>query len=164
MLASLFFMTSVATTAYVIWQIRKQDPVATGNQITTPKTTDQNQTNQTEKKVLKGTQLADYTATSTPISEIQKIDTVVGTGDEAQASSTVTVNYTLANMDDGVVRESSLDSGNPLTSPLSGLIKGWQDGVPGMKVGGKRRLLIPASLAYNDGKDLVFDIELLAVK
>ena len=158
MLAGLFFLTTVGTTAYVIWQINREDPVATGDQIQTP-----TNNNQTEKKVLKGTPLADFTPTKEPISSIQKIDTVEGSGAEAVASSTVTVNYTLANMDDGVVRESSLDS-QPLTSPLSGLIKGWQDGVPGMKVGGKRRLLIPSAQAYNDGKDLVFDIELLDIK
>jgi peptidylprolyl isomerase len=158
MLAGLFFLTTVGTTAYVIWQIKREDPVATGDQIQTP-----TNNNQREKKVLKGTPLADFTPTKEPISSIQKIDTVEGSGAEAVASSTVTVNYTLANMDDGVVRESSLDS-QPLTSPLSGLIKGWQDGVPGMKVGGKRRLLIPSAQAYNDGKDLVFDIELLDIK
>ena len=104
-----------------------------------------------------------FTPRSEPVAAIESTDTVVGTGAEATAASTVTVNYTLANVSDGIVIESSFDSGQPLTQPLSGLIEGWKQGVPGMKVGGKRRLIIPASLAYGDA-DLVFDIELLAVE
>jgi FKBP-type peptidyl-prolyl cis-trans isomerase len=62
--------------------------------------------------------------------------------------------------------------GRPITFPLTGVIKGWQQGVPGMKVGGTRRLLIPSEMAYGAqspapnipaNSDLVFDIELVAI-
>ena len=62
--------------------------------------------------------------------------------------------------------------GRPITFPLNGVIQGWQDGVPGMKVGGTRRLLIPAAQAYGSASpspsipansDLVFDIELVEI-
>jgi FKBP-type peptidyl-prolyl cis-trans isomerase len=91
---------------------------------------------------------------------------------KAKANSTVTVVYTGAIASTGIVFESSADSGQPATFPLNGVIKGWQEGIPGMKVGGTRRLLIPAALAYGTAgnamippnSDLVFDVTLLAVK
>lgn len=107
------------------------------------------------------------------VTELQKIDLLEGSGDEAQPGSTVTVHYTGAIAASGHVFQSSHDFGKPVTFGLNQVIKGWTDGVPGMKVGGKRRLIIPAEQAYGDrppyGSDipanapLVFDIELLAV-
>ncbi|MDQ2973071.1 MAG: FKBP-type peptidyl-prolyl cis-trans isomerase [bacterium] len=162
-LALLFFATSVATTAYVIWEINKEEPVATGTEIEDNSITNDNQPTP-EGEQLKGTQLAGFTLRTAAVTELEKSDTVVGTGDEALAGSTIIAHYTLAGVADGIVIESSLDAGTPLNRPLSGLIPGWQQGIPGMKVGGKRRLVVPANLAYNDGKDLVFDIELLGVQ
>ncbi|MBX4190746.1 FKBP-type peptidyl-prolyl cis-trans isomerase [Candidatus Saccharibacteria bacterium] len=118
-----------------------------------------------------GAKLVDFT----PVKHIDYIrcqDSKIGTGATAAASSTITVIYTGALAKDGKIFESSLDSGQPLTQALSGLIPGWQDGIPGMKVGGQRRIFIPAQYAYGDvaaGKipansDLVFDVTLLAVK
>ena len=71
----------------------------------------------------------------------------------------------------GVLVESSWDSGQTATFPLSGVIAGWQQGIPGMKVGGRRKLTIPPEMAYGaagsghrlSGKTLVFIIDLLAV-
>ena len=72
---------------------------------------------------------------------------------------------------DGKTFDSSYDRGQPITFGLNGVIAGWQMGIPGMKVGGKRRLIIPASLAYGGqavgtipaNSDLVFEVELLAI-
>ncbi|HUB93746.1 MAG TPA: FKBP-type peptidyl-prolyl cis-trans isomerase [Verrucomicrobiae bacterium] len=74
----------------------------------------------------------------------------------------------------GHVFQSSHDFGEPISFPLNGVIAGWTKGVPGMKVGGTRRLLIPAALAYGGrppygsgipvNADLVFDIELVAIE
>lgn len=114
----------------------------------------------------------------TPISSVptlQKIDTVVGTGAEVQAGATVSVHYTGAVAATGAIFQSSKDFGpNPVTFPLSGVIKGWTDGIPGMKIGGTRRLVIPAAMAYGAtpppgsgipaNADLVFDVELIAIK
>ncbi|MFA6355150.1 MAG: FKBP-type peptidyl-prolyl cis-trans isomerase [Candidatus Paceibacterota bacterium] len=109
------------------------------------------------------------------VSKLEKIDTVVGTGVEVKAGATVSVHYTGAVAATGAIFQSSKDFGTePVTFPLSGVIKGWTDGIPGMKVGGTRRLVIPSTMAYgatpppNSGipanADLVFDVELVAVK
>ncbi len=100
-------------------------------------------------------------------------DLVQGTGAEAVAGKKVSVHYT-GTLTDGSKFDSSLDRGRPFDFPLGGgrVIKGWDQGVAGMKVGGKRRLTIPPELAYGDrgfppvippNSTLVFEIELLAV-
>jgi FKBP-type peptidyl-prolyl cis-trans isomerase len=113
----------------------------------------------------------------TPVSKIdslQKNDLKVGNGAEAKAGSTVTVHYTGAVAATGTIFQSSLDTGQPVTFGLDQVIKGWTEGVPGMKVGGERRLMIPADMAYGANPpagsnipanaDLVFDIILIEVK
>jgi FKBP-type peptidyl-prolyl cis-trans isomerase len=106
--------------------------------------------------------------------EFKSEDLVVGKGAEAKTGSTVKVHYdgTLKN---GTKFDSSHDRGEPFefTIGKGGVIMGWDKGVPGMKVGGKRRLTIPAELGYGSqgqppkipgGATLVFLIELLEVK
>lgn len=103
------------------------------------------------------------------ITAMQIIDSVTGTGAEAKNGDNVTVKYKGALASDGTV----FDSGEyPLVVGAPGVIQGWIEGIPGMKVGGKRRLVIPSDKAYgpqgNQGippdADLVFDIELIEVK
>ena len=106
-------------------------------------------------------------------SELVITDIVVGDGAEAAANDTVTCHYTGAIAKTGEVFQSSHDFGKAISFPLSGVIQGWTEGVPGMKVGGKRRLLIPAAKAYGSrppygsgipaDADLVFDIELVSI-
>lgn len=115
-----------------------------------------------------------------PVTALQTTDLTVGTGDEAKVGDTIRVQYKGTFAQTQQKFDSSYDRGEPVTLKLSapdsqgnGVIPGWVQGVPGMKVGGKRRLVIPASLAYgssgsSDGSippntDLVFEIELLAV-
>lgn len=101
-------------------------------------------------------------------------DSVVGTGTEATAGKTVTVNY-VGMLPDGTVFDASANHGQPFSFTLGAgqVIKGWDQGVAGMKVGGKRRLIVPADLAYGNqavggvipaNATLIFDIELLDVK
>ena len=124
---------------------------------------------------LKGTSLADYTpiGKKNTVPELEIIDISVGDGQEVIDDDTITAHYTGALATDGTIFESSKDSGNPATFGLNQVIDGWTQGVPGMKVGGIRRLIIPATLAYGQRRasamigpnsDLVFDIELIAVK
>lgn len=112
--------------------------------------------------------------------DLVKTDTVVGTGKEAVAGAMVQVNYTgwlydaKAADKRGAKFDSSIGRG-PFSFPLGAgrVIKGWDQGVAGMKVGGKRTLIIPSELAYGPrgagrvippGATLVFDVELLDVK
>ena len=100
-------------------------------------------------------------------------DVVVGTGTEAVAGKDVTVHYT-GTLTNGTKFDSSLDRGQPFsfTLGIGQVIKGWDEGVQGMKIGGKRKLIIPSELAYGSrgaGSDippnatLMFDVELLGV-
>jgi FKBP-type peptidyl-prolyl cis-trans isomerase FkpA len=102
---------------------------------------------------------------------LQSVDDVVGTGAVAKAGDTVRVHYTGTLMN-GTKFDSSRDRGTPFDFKLGegGVIKGWDQGVVGMKIGGRRRLVIPYALAYgDDGRPpeippkagLKFDIELL---
>jgi peptidylprolyl isomerase len=97
-------------------------------------------------------------------------DLVVGDGAEAVAGATVLVHYVGVDFETGDQFDSSWDRGEPISFPLAGLIAGWQDGIPGMRVGGRRQLVIPPRLAYGEsgghrlaGRTLVFIIDLLAV-
>lgn len=102
-------------------------------------------------------------------------DLVEGNGDESKPGTSVVVNYK-GMLKDGKVFDSTEGRGTAMF-PLFGVIKGWQEGIPGMKVGGKRRLTIPAKLAYGSREiknpkteeviipafsDLVFEVELVA--
>jgi FKBP-type peptidyl-prolyl cis-trans isomerase len=105
--------------------------------------------------------------------ELKSTDEVVGTGAEAVTGKTVAVHYT-GTLDDGTKFDSSRDRNEPFEFTLGAgeVIKGWDQGVVGMKVGGKRKLVIPPHLGYGNqanGKipansTLNFDIELLEVK
>ena len=75
-------------------------------------------------------------------------DIIVGSGAEALPTSTMTVHYTLMTWSNGKLIESSWTSGSPATFPLANVIVGWRQGIPGMKVGGRRLLVIPPDLGY----------------
>ncbi|HEX4662655.1 MAG TPA: FKBP-type peptidyl-prolyl cis-trans isomerase [Candidatus Saccharimonadales bacterium] len=120
---------------------------------------------------LEGTKLAEFTPISS-VPELKITDTVEGTGDAVIPGATITAHYTGALAADGTIFQSSKDMGNPITFGLNQVIAGWQTGVPGMKIGGTRRLVIPAAMAYGTNSpapnipansDLVFDIELVRI-
>ena len=84
----------------------------------------------------------------TPPTTLVTKDIIEGSGTAAVATSTMTVHYTLMAWSTGKVVESSWSSGSPATFPLANVIEGWQKGIPGMKVGGRRLLVIPPNLGY----------------
>jgi len=98
-------------------------------------------------------------------------DLVVGEGAEAVAGGRVEVHYVGVDFENGEQFDASWDRGESITFPLNGLIAGWQEGIPGMKVGGRRQLVIPPAMAYGEagtghrlsGRTLVFVIDLLNV-
>ncbi|HEX8011245.1 MAG TPA: FKBP-type peptidyl-prolyl cis-trans isomerase [Casimicrobiaceae bacterium] len=115
------------------------------------------------------------------VTQLQAVDTTVGTGAEAVKGKVLVVHYTGwlydPNLPDkkGKKFDSSVDKSSPFTFPLGAgrVIRGWDEGVAGMRVGGKRTLLIPSDMAYGSrgaggvippDAALVFDVELLAVR
>jgi FKBP-type peptidyl-prolyl cis-trans isomerase len=121
---------------------------------------------------LEGTKLAHFNPVDV-VPELQIIDVQPGTGDEVKPGATITAHYTGALAKDGTIFQSSHDFGDAITFGLNQVIAGWTNGVPGMKVGGVRRLVIPAAQAYGaqspsanipPNSDLVFDIELVGIK
>ena len=107
-------------------------------------------------------------------SGLKYIDQEVGTGDVAVAGKTASVHYT-GWLENGKKFDSSVDRGQPFSFPLGAgrVIKGWDEGVQGMKVGGKRKLTIPSDLGYGSrgaggvipaNATLIFDVELLGVR
>lgn len=126
----------------------------------------------TENKPLEGTKLADFKP-GQPVDSLGIEDVKDGTGETVQPNATISAHYTGALVTDGTIFQSSYDSGEPVTFGLNQVIPGWTLGVPGMKVGGIRRLTIPATQAYGErspspnippNSDLVFDIELVAIQ
>lgn len=120
---------------------------------------------------LEETKLANFEPVDS-VAELQVIDTVVGTGETVPENAKITAHYTGALCKDGTIFQSSHDFGDPVTFGLNQVISGWTVGVPGMKVGGTRRLIIPSAMAYGSvraaanippNSDLVFDIELVAL-
>ncbi|KRD09719.1 peptidylprolyl isomerase [Mycobacterium sp. Root265] len=105
-------------------------------------------------------------------SELVIEDVTIGDGTEAVPGGTVQVHYLGVEYDTGEEFDSSWNRGEAISFPLRGLIQGWQDGIPGMRVGGRRKLTIPPELAYGpaggghqlSGKTLIFVIDLLAAR
>lgn len=109
--------------------------------------------------------------TGNPPVQLVTEDIYLGDGVEAKADSTLTVHYTLMAWSTGEIVESSW-SGAPATFGLNQVILGWQQGIPGMKVGGRRLLVIPSELGYGaagggpigPNETLIFVVDLLGVK
>ncbi len=117
-----------------------------------------------------------------PVATVLVTDLVAGIGEEALPGKVVIVHYTgwlfdpAAKDQRGRKFDSSRDRGQPFSFPLGGgrVIRGWEQGIPGMKVGGTRRLVIPPALAYGErgagngvipaNATLMFEVELLAVE
>lgn len=106
-----------------------------------------------------------------PPSDLEITDIEVGTGAEAKPGDEVEVHYVGVDFESGEEFDASWNRGRSVTFPLRGLIQGWQDGIPGMKVGGRRQLVVPPGMAYGpagsghrlSGRTLIFMIDLLRV-
>jgi FKBP-type peptidyl-prolyl cis-trans isomerase len=180
--AGLFLLTSSALTIAVVYSIiqQHQQTAATAKAEAAAVAASKKSSNSTKPETpvksttkLAGTKLANFVPT-TSVPQLQVTDLTPGTGAAVKASDTVTVDYTGAVAATGIIFQSSLDSGQPVSFPLNQVIAGWTQGIPGMKVGGTRRLLIPAALAYGANPpsgsgipanaNLVFDVTLHSIK
>lgn len=171
-LAITFFVSTVGFSAFVVYEATRDDEPAS-NEVSNSSSNNSAESvaNEQEAGVLAGTVLTGFTTRDEPVAELEIIDTVEGTGAAVTLEDTITVHYTGALVADGTIFESSKDGGQPISFGLTGLIPGWQEGIPGMKVGGVRRLVIPAEKAYGArdtatipaNSDLVFDIELVGI-
>jgi FKBP-type peptidyl-prolyl cis-trans isomerase len=167
-LATLFLVVTVAFTFMIIWQVRTEERQ---QQELNEFMQAQNALEQEEEDG--ETVLLDNFEPVENIQSLEKIDLEVGQGQEVATGQTVRAHYVGALASTGRVFESSYDRGEPADFSLEQVIVGWQEGVPGMKEGGKRRILIPAAQAYGQNpppgsaippnSDLVFDIELIEV-
>lgn len=153
--AILFFATAIGLSVAVIWQMSRGSDTGTGKSSSAQTTA--------------GTKMSNFTPVS-DVTELKSTDLKVGTGQEAKAGDAVTVEYTGAIASNGVIFQSTKDTGSPVSLDLDNVIEGWKQGIPGMKVGGQRRLIIPAAMAYGENPPsgsgipanapLVFDITL----
>jgi peptidylprolyl isomerase len=106
----------------------------------------------------------------TPPAELTTKDIIVGTGAEVLPSSTLTVHYTLMAWSTGKIIESSW-IGQPATFPLAQVVEGWQKGLPGSQVGGRRLLILPPSMGYGaagsgpvgPNETLIFAVDIIGV-
>jgi len=107
-----------------------------------------------------------------PPQSLTSRDLAAGSGAGVLPTSTLTVHYTLMAWSTGKIVDTSWTSGKPATFPLANVIPGWQQGLPGMKVGGRRLLIIPPALGYGangagpiaPNETLIFVVDLIAVK
>ena len=122
----------------------------------------------TESKLTK----PEIDAPTTPApAEREIVDMVIGEGAEALPGATVDVHYVGVEFDTGEEFDASWNRGESINFPLRSLIAGWQEGIPGMKVGGRRMLICPPHMAYGptggghrlSGQTLIFVIDLLGV-
>jgi len=162
-IAAVFFVTTVGLSALIVY-----DSISTRNQEKALEAAQE----ESAANSLAGKKLEGFTPVS-KVDKLQVMDTKVGSGKAVKVTDTITVEYTGAVASTGVIFGSSKDSGEPATLKLDQVIKGWNDGIPGMKEGGTRRLVIPAADAYGanppSGSNippnaaLVFDVTLVKI-
>jgi peptidylprolyl isomerase len=104
--------------------------------------------------------------------DLVSLDLTEGDGAEVAPGAVVEVHYVGVDFDTGEEFDSSWSRGESISFPLQGLVRGWQEGIPGMKVGGRRQLICPPAWAYGpgggghrlSGRTLIFVIDLLAIR
>jgi FKBP-type peptidyl-prolyl cis-trans isomerase FkpA len=165
--AALFLITSSALTIGVIVTL-----VTSSNSNSSSSSAASSSASTTKDADLAGTKFPGFTPLTTPLTSLQTKDLKIGTGATVTASDTITADYTGALASTGVIFDASADHGGAQTFPLKEVIAGWTQGIPGMKVGGTRELLIPAALGYGaqgsgstipPNSDLVFTVTITKI-
>lgn len=185
LLASVFLVTTIGTTAYVVLQINSGEGGLVNE---TPQekaiaealeAQRQQESQQADDKACGGGTVASVNprdlptvTTSDAVTDLQTIDVTVGEGEEVQPGDCVAALYHGTLAADGTKFDGNYESGNPIEFSLNGVISGWTEGIPGMKVGGVRRLVIPADQAYGADErggipansDLIFEVEIISTR
>jgi len=188
LLAALFLMSTLGATAYVIWQINQDEGVivqetaeekAAAEALASQQAGEQSQTEtdptacgQGVFDALSPRATPSVTSVSGAITELETVDVEVGSGEVVQAGDCVAALYYGTLASSGEKFDGNYDSGEPIEFSLNGVIPGWTEGIPGMKVGGARRLLIPAEKGYGAqgsgpipaNSDLIFEVVIVSAK
>lgn len=159
----LVVIAAVVVLVALFFLLSKPEPAAKTNEIQNANTQENSSS----------TVSASTSAQASPSAGLQIEDIKVGSGKAVKSGDTVVVNY-VGTLPDGTKFDSSYDRNQPFTTQIGvgQVIKGWDEGIIGMKVGGKRKLIIPPSLGYGDqqagsippNSTLIFEIELLEIK
>lgn len=172
----LFLVTSLGLSFMVIWenshQSKDNNDSATNASSKTSSSATAANTDASATAGAAGKKLAGFTPVAT-VNSLKITDLKVGTGQTAQSGDTVSVYYSGAVASTGIIFQSTSSTGQAATLSLSSVIEGWSKGIPGMKVGGTRQLLIPANEAYGASPPsgsgipanapLVFNVTLLSI-
>lgn len=172
LLASMFLLTTLAATGFVLYQLNTESGIVT-------ESTDVSEQPQDPADACGGSELAavaprpvpTITTAPVPVAQLETVDVEVGSGEDVAPGACVSALYygTLAST--GEKFDGNYETGQPIEFSLDGVIPGWTQGIPGMKVGGVRRLVIPANLAYGEqgsgstippNSDLVFEVQILS--
>lgn len=171
-MAMVFLGTVLAGGLFVLWDVSQDDSAEVSSEIQEQNTTVGEEEKVDDPNKLEGKQLAGFDPVQN-VNQLEVIDVKEGSGEVVKEGATVTAHYTGALAKSGKIFQSSKDMGQPIEFGLDQVIPGWTEGVPGMKVGGERRLIIPAEMAYGEtgsppaigpNEPLVFDIELTDVQ
>lgn len=163
--AALFLVTSSALAIAVIWATAS--PKSQGAAILNPSSN----ANATLPTGPVGSILPGFVPITKPLTHLEEGDLTTGTGTSVRAGATVKVNYVGVLANNGRIFDTSAAHGGPVSFSLSGVIPGWRLGIPGMKVGGIRLLLIPAAMGYGSSatgsipanSDLAFYVQLVGI-
>ena len=174
LLALLFLLTTVAAAIYVIYELNTESGIVNE---TTTSTVQQPDTaslcGQSPVAAVEPRAIPTSTTADVPVVELQTIDIEEGTGAEVQPGDCVAALYYGTLASNGEFFDGNYETGQPIEFPLTGVIPGWTQGIPGMKEGGVRRLVIPAELAYGEAgsgdtippnSDLVFEVQIISTR
>lgn len=175
LLALLFLLTTVAAAIYVIYELNTESGIVddTTTSTTQPEQDTANSCGQSQVAAVEPRAIPTTTTADVPVTELQTIDIEEGTGAEVQPGDCVAALYYGTLASNGQFFDGNYESGQPIEFPLTGVIPGWTQGIPGMKEGGVRRLVIPAELAYGEAgsgdtippnSDLVFEVQIISTR
>lgn len=184
-LAAIFLVTTIGTTVYVVWQInadeilvnetpeeRAQAEIAAQQQASAQQNPDAPQACGSGTFAAVEPRSTPAVTTSDAVSELQSVDVRVGDGEEVKPGDCVAALYYGTLASDGSMFDGNYETGAPIEFSLNAVIPGWTEGIPGMKVGGVRRLVIPAAQAYGAQErggipadsDLIFEVEIVSTR